>query len=150
MIDLTKIDKPYGMLDAESQKRLKDAFKAGEAVEMFRAGLGWCRAGAIFVPSAVYRLMSTTKPVIDWSHVGKGFKYLAVDGSGAVYVYTRCPERGRYTWINACAGESAPVNALASYRPGNCDWQDSLVSRPDAESLFNQKPSAGVRIKLGK
>ena len=82
-------------------------------------------------PVKIVQDESAIKPSIDWSHVKGEYKWLSVNKDGSAYVYTNEPERsGSDYWYNY-SGSFNEVNGLASYTPGTCDWQDSLVKRPD-------------------
>ena len=74
------------------------------------------------------------KPSIDWSHVKGEYKWLAVDKDGSAYVYKDEPERSGSDYWYSHNGSLNEVNGLASYTPGTCDWQDSLVKRPEGET----------------
>ena len=70
-----------------------------------------------------------TKPSIDWSHVSENFQYLAMDGRGLHHLFVEKPERISAEWIT-----HAPyiyADHFASFIPGTCDWEDSLVKRPE-------------------
>ena len=82
-------------------------------------------------PVKIVQDESAIKPSIDWSHVKGEYKWLSVNKDGSAYVYTNEPERsGSDCWYSH-NGSFNEVNGLASYTPGTCDWQDSLVKRPD-------------------
>ena len=70
------------------------------------------------------------KPSINWEHVNKKFKWLSVDENGDAYVFENKPKVDDHYWFSLKGGLSE-VSGLASYAPGTCDWQDSLVKRPN-------------------
>ena len=80
-------------------------------------------------PVEVIKVLS--KPSIDWSHVKGEYKWLSVDKDGSAYVHENEPERGENDHWFCLKGDLFEVNGLASYTPGTCDWEDSLVKRPD-------------------
>ena len=75
-----------------------------------------------------------TKPSINWSHVKDEYKWLSVDATGSAYVYEDEPERSESDHWYSHKGSLSEVSGLASYVPGTCDWQDSLVKRPEGET----------------
>lgn len=70
------------------------------------------------------------KPSINWDHVSPKYKYLVSTGQRA-YLSVDKPrlsdDRFRWTWAG---GDISTAHVFTSYRPGNCEWQDSLVERP--------------------
>lgn len=85
-----------------------------------------------------YRLKKAKPDSVNWAHVHPDFNYIARDSNGAVYAYTRIPVivGGANFWsIDAGSdGIAAKVTLLASYQHGDCDWQDSLLVRPEADT----------------
>ena len=75
-----------------------------------------------------YYRVSPTKPNIEWGHVHPDLNWLARDESGAAYLYDVEPVKGKYTF----APKPKMMDALpfASYKPGDCNWSESLVRRP--------------------
>ena len=70
-----------------------------------------------------------TKPSIDWSHINEEFQYLAMDKDGLHHLFAEKPEPIAVEWTTYSLYIYA--NHFASFTPGTCDWQDSLVKRPD-------------------
>lgn len=70
-----------------------------------------------------------TKPSINWEHVWKDFKFLAQDIDGNAYLYWEKPVLRGTGW-QTTQGDFAEAQSYASYTPGTCDWQYSLVERP--------------------
>ena len=81
-------------------------------------------------PVKIVQDESATKPSIDWSHVKGEYKWLSVDKDGNVYVYANELEHSEKDYWYSQEGIHYEVSGLASYTPGTCDWQDSLVKRP--------------------
>ena len=82
-------------------------------------------------PYPVEITKAVTKPSIDWTQIKDEYKWLAVDVNGCAYVYENEPNTdGSAYW---CASSAAyfHVNGLVSYSRGTCDWEDSLVERPN-------------------
>ena len=83
-------------------------------------------------PYPVEVIKALTKPSIDWSHVSSEYNYLVQDSDGEGYLCGEEPSRVKSGW-NA---RSPYISAMAfsSYVPGTCDWQDSLVKRPEGDN----------------
>ena len=69
------------------------------------------------------------KPSIDWSHVSEDFQWLAMDSGGLHHLFAEKPEPIVEEW--ATHARYIYAGHFASFTPGTCDWQDSLVKRPD-------------------
>jgi hypothetical protein len=127
MIDLTQITSAFGLLDDATKAALMAHHRP---IEIFE-GLGWRELD--FFPSwsltSTYRAKSRPKPSIDWTQVTPNFKWLAQDGYGSAYLYENQPESGHAMWKTP--GEIHEVRAFVSYDPGDCDWRDSLIQRPE-------------------
>lgn len=131
MEDLTKIDRPFGLLDPETQKALKNWPHGLEYFDGYRwfprlfrdHGLHWTYR-AIPAPK--------TKPSADWSHAAPECIWLARDRDGEGYFYDQKPSRGEGGWWSS-DGKFRKASVLASYDPGTCDWTESLVCRPGCE-----------------
>ena len=70
-----------------------------------------------------------TKPSINWDQVSAEYNYLARDANGDAHLYGEEPPRLTTIWNMVSPYISA--TAFTSYEPGTCDWEDSLVKRPD-------------------
>lgn len=78
-----------------------------------------------------YRI-AATKPSIDWSHVADEYRWLAVDEDGRASLFSvePCHDFDDHEWAIDQRGRFIDASALTSFRPGTCDWRDSLVERP--------------------
>ena len=76
-----------------------------------------------------YRIAQKSKPSVNWDHVLKNCNWLARDRNKRVYVYEQKPVLGDGFWA-ASEGLIFSTDCLASLEEGDCDWQDSLVERP--------------------
>lgn len=83
----------------------------------------------VFYDDVQYRIKS--KPWINWEHVSEKFNALAVDEQGAARFYSSRPVLSveNSIWLTPHYGSSMSVSAFASFTPGTCAWQDSLVMR---------------------
>ena len=70
-----------------------------------------------------------TKPSIDWDHVSPEYGYLFQDSDGEGYLCLDKPSRIESGWN--VGSHYTHANLFTSYKSGSCDWQDSLVKRPD-------------------
>lgn len=79
-----------------------------------------------------YRVKPASKPSINWEHVHPDYKWLATDADGETYLYKEEPSlmaRGDGAWPAGWDWGDATI--FASFTPGDCDWKDSLVQRPE-------------------
>lgn len=130
MTNLTKIDRPFGLLDPETQEALRIEGRKGN-VEVFCDG-GWMTGGSISIcDHLTYRARPApfVPDTIDWSHVAPEWKWMARDEDGEGFLFRSMPEidDGGY-W---CDDENLEADVFASYRRGTVAWQDSLVKRPE-------------------
>lgn len=136
MTDLTKIDKPFGELDADTKIALFSYWVKGGLLQMRHSdGKTWLSRPADELPisSLVTYRAAVTKPSINWDHVASEFRWLARDKSGDVRLYDHMPRQAETYWHNATdAHNSGYAHTYASYTPGTCDWTDSLVQRPES------------------
>ena len=72
-----------------------------------------------------------TKPSIDWTQIKDEYKWLAVDVNGCAYVYENEPNNDGSAYWCSSGTTYFHVNGLVSYSRGTCDWEDSLVKRPN-------------------
>lgn len=123
MTDLTKIDKPFEELDRETKIALFTAWVDGAQIENNHGTVNypaWNRG-------YTYRV-AVTKPSIDWSHVAPQFKWMATDEDGVTCLFSEKPVAVGDNWMGDVFVDAM---AFASFVPGNCDWKDSLVKRPE-------------------
>lgn len=126
---------PFGSWPRPAQVALFEAWLDGARIEMRNSCLqNWSLTGGMrWLASSYYRLapipIPKAKPSIDWSQVASGFKYLARDQDGRVWLYAARPVRMEHKWLSYAVLPAARAEAFASYRPGDCDWKDSLIER---------------------
>ena len=68
------------------------------------------------------------KPYINWDHVHKDINALVMFPRCSVGLYVAIPEQRSGGWIGG--GYMTEASNFASFIPGTCRWQDSLVMRP--------------------
>lgn len=80
-----------------------------------------------------YRI-APEKPSINWDHVAPEFKYLCVNKLGDGFLSNQ-PYRnianGYFEWGDWPTTTIIRADAFASFKPGNCAPEDSLVERPE-------------------
>ena len=82
-------------------------------------------------PVKIVQGESATKPSIDWTQIKDEYKWLAVDVNECAYVYENEPNNDGSAFWCSSSTTYFNVNGLVSYSRGTCDWQDSLVKRPN-------------------
>ena len=80
-------------------------------------------------PYPVEVIKSLTKPSIDWSHVSSEYNYLVQDSDGEGYLCGEEPLCVESGWGSESSYTLA--STFTSYTTGTCDWQDSIVKRPE-------------------
>lgn len=79
-----------------------------------------------------YRV-KVTKPSIDWSHVSDELVCLMESPSGYIFLSTHVPEASPSNWVLPDRARTFSPDSFASFKPGTCDWKESLVIRPGYE-----------------
>jgi hypothetical protein len=73
------------------------------------------------------------KPSINWDHVSKDYNYLATDKDGRSYLFKNKNKPNlllsQGSWMGT-PNSASDAEGLSSFKKGDCDWKDSLVSRP--------------------
>ena len=82
-------------------------------------------------PYPVEVVKAVTKPSIDWTQIKDEYKWLAVDVNECAYVYENEPTIATSAYWCSSSATYFHVNGLVSYSRGTCDWEDSLIQRPD-------------------
>jgi hypothetical protein len=133
MDNLTKIEKPYALLDDITKLAIKDKFNSGEIIQRLDANGIWVDDfDPAFFNELTYRVKPKTKPQIPWDAIVEDYMWAARDDSGDVYIYKNRPKifLEHKGWIDI--GIMAPrMEEFLKFDPGTCDWTDSLVSRLD-------------------
>ena len=81
-------------------------------------------------PYPVGVVSRVVRPTIDWSHVHTKYRWLAKDPSGSHWLYEKQPYKTDCGWKSE-SGDCTCADGFATLSPGFCDWEDSLVKRPD-------------------
>ena len=134
MMDLTKIDQPFGTLDIETKLALCRAGYEGKVIECLCIANGkWSVViDPTWFPDCTYRLQP--EPLRDislpWAALDARWRHGARDMDGGVWVYSECPDPGTIFWTTD--GSCIEVTGLfANFYPGNKPWSESLIRRPE-------------------
>ena len=130
MTDLTKIEKPFGFLDNETQQALRNH---GGPYERYSEDGDWVGIFPSWLKNSCYRVKTQplTKPSIDWSHVADKYKWLAIDENKSAYLYIDKPLTHNMRKVWTADKDYIPAVNFASFKQGTCDWKDSLIERPE-------------------
>ena len=130
--DLTKINVPFGLLDADTRGRLQ---ASDGPFQRYWHG-DW---SAVLDPSwsdhVTYRIApaALTQDVIPWDAIKPEYIWAARDEDGKIYVYAKKPIfGGSCCWLG---GRYFGISFLVGCVPGTVDWSDSLQRRPSAPEV---------------
>jgi len=130
--EVEKEYKKWGEMTTEEHKDLVYAYYVEKKKIEFRRdehSKEWVTCYPVWPPEYYYRI-AETKPEIDWDHVHHDFNYLAEDDDGSPRLFPYEPKRFSDQWNLAGPGDEVSASSHASYKPGTCDWKDSLIKRP--------------------
>lgn len=85
--------------------------------------------GAEINPHLIYKV-ACQKPSFDWSLFKPEYKWSITDGMGVTYVVDFELDVRSVNW-DRVKRKGSVVNGLRCYQPGDCDWMDSLIIRPE-------------------
>lgn len=133
--------KQFKDLSKEEKLELIEAQIDGKVVEIYVGGRGWakpCSDGKIvYYPDVCYRVAETQDQFTNWDILPPEYKWIARDGSEAVYAYTEKPTLdgvNSYWHGKGLSPTGLPkVDELTCYKQGTVDWKDSLIERPEGE-----------------
>lgn len=126
--------KKFGELTREEQVALFSAWLEGHTIEFLNpTTLSWFESISCFPPTwsknVSYRV-KPIKPSVNWDHVHPDYNYLAENHDSRVPIFfSEEPTKGNYYWV-AGKGKWTYAKSHASYTPGTCDWDKSLIKRP--------------------
>ena len=121
--------KKFGDMTREEQAELVyQVIIERKTISFSNNGEGWREIAFPAWDSQHYYRVASTKPSIDWDHVHSDLNWLARDESGSAYLYDVEPVKGKYTF--APKPKMMDARPFASYKPGDCNWSESLVRRP--------------------
>lgn len=124
------------IIDTAYKIKVMQAYLDGKPIEFFNGYLeNWEVWESDLEPvwswlGTSYRVKELTKPSINWDEVSDEYNWLACDGDGRVYLYEHPPEIDEESgvWCSNCSFTNA--SAFKSFIKGNCDWEESLIQRP--------------------
>jgi len=128
--DLTKITAPFGLLDDDTQARLKAWPHGWECFDK----RGWKVWEPYWAFTATYRAKPAplTQDTVPWGQIPKSLDRAARDKNGQAHVFTVTPkiDEARGEWLGG--GTSFRIDHVhVGYQRGTCDWKDSLQRRPE-------------------
>ena len=136
MIDLTKIDQPFGALDIETKLALHRAHYEGKVIvakiHIIDPDRWIVTNTPEWLPRSIYRLQP--EPMRDislpWAALDARWQWAALDDGGNVWVYAELPDLGTSIWKT---GHSCleVTDLFANFDPGNKPWNESLIRRPE-------------------
>lgn len=135
MIDLTKINKPFGELDDATKGALLLAKHNGAKIETAAfVGRFYQLLNPEFIhDDQVYRV--APPPVIpmsvDWSVFKPNIRWIAADEDDEVYAFEEKPCRQVSFWGDDGSVCISYIQHLASFQRGTVDWKYSLLERPE-------------------
>lgn len=136
-VDLTKVNVPFGLLDFNTQSRLRALMADGNSVEVYTA-MGWVNRDfdhphgnhAPIRATNVYREKLSMDMCIPWNAFEDNFRYAARDKNGKVWVFQDRPSIDNTFWVSKTGNDFLRIPDCIKYNPGNKDWKDSLIERP--------------------
>jgi hypothetical protein len=138
-MDLTTIEKPFGLLDEETKAALQAAYENREVVEYF-VGSGWVKSQTpTWGPAVTYRARPTPKPPaieLPWEVIDSRWGWVAMDSGGCLKFLTHKPrlsEYNRWSLSHLSSGDIAYIHPelLKGVSINVTDWQQSLTKRPE-------------------
>jgi hypothetical protein len=125
MIDLTKIEKPFGLLDKETQSALR-GYKG--TIEVY-GSKGWVSADCpSFFPRCAYRAKPLTLP--EWpTGLRPEWKWIAMDECGRIFAYQDKPERLWNVWGED--GKCIRIEQLIDISFDGIPWREAIIQRPE-------------------
>lgn len=140
MINLTKIDQPFGSLDIETKLALHRAHYAGKVIEakINNPDKWFADRDPSWAPTFFYRLqLEAMRDILcPWYALNTCWQWAARDLGGLVWVYTNKPTLSVSCWVpdmtSPVAWRGQRISGfLVGIDPGNKPWEESLVSRPE-------------------
>lgn len=132
--DLTAITAPFGLLDDDTQQRLR-AWPHGAT--FLTVNGSWAPRGSMpWYANVTYRARPAplVPDYVDWSQVGPAVNHFARNEDGVVCGFECEPrQNGRGWWSDRGTLITDVDRLFPSYNPGTVKWFNSLISRPEVE-----------------
>jgi len=127
MTDLTKIEKPFGMLSEKKQKALCN-YKGG--IELFNGSTWVDKLHDNFFRTRTYRAAPVTLP--DWPPgLAPKWQWIAMDDAGWIYSYEYKPDDdGAATWLHQ-KGCRNITDLFENLSFDGIHWRDAIIQRPE-------------------
>ena len=130
--DLTQITAPFGLLDDDTQARLKAWPHGWEYISMIkRRWIDWRNPFWEFTSTYRAKPAPLMQDPVPWGQIPKGMDWAARDASGAAFTYADAPVAGNSEWCSTGGTFARIDNCHVGYQRGTCDWKDSLQRRPE-------------------
>jgi hypothetical protein len=125
MTDLTKIEKPFGLLDKETQDAL---WEHKGIIERF-IGTSWVdKEGGLFYGTFTYRAKAAKLP--EWpAGLPPKWQWIAMDECGDIYAFQEGPGRQFCLWDSA--GPSRRIDDLIPISFDGTPWREAIIKRPE-------------------
>ena len=129
MTDLTKIEKPFGLLDKETREALLAHYGSGGAAEYYSISGVWVECDHQFFSGSTYR--AKPLPLPEWpAGLLPKWRWMAMDENGYVYVYTDRPKCGAVDWAGT---DYSRIDRLIPISFDGIPWEKAVIERPEDE-----------------
>jgi hypothetical protein len=128
MTDLTKIEKPFGLLDKETQDAL---WEHKGIIERF-IGTSWVdKEGGLFYGTFTYRAKAAKPAKLpEWpAGLRPEWKWIAMDGDGGVCVHQDKPEKTRGMWSSN--KNQYRIDHMVNISFDGIPWREAVIQRPE-------------------
>lgn len=119
--------KMFEQLTKEEKLNLFEAWIDGKTIEVSNGNDNYVTAKPNWDYYLYYRIKET-KPSINWDQVSKEYNYLFKGAMGSYLLTAHAPIKDHRDWAWLAP---ARADSHISFKPGTCDWKDSLVRRYD-------------------
>jgi hypothetical protein len=125
MTDLTKIEKPFGLLDDETQSALREY---DGTIEWFNGSIWVCNGHTFFYNSSTYRAVPPKLP--EWpAGLRSEWRWIAMNEDGGVCAYDERPRCRFDIWT--ARGQSFRVDRLIDVSFDGVPWKQAIIQRPE-------------------
>lgn len=121
--------KPFGQLPIEERVAIFRAHQEGTRIEVYSFPHWFNCIHPTWSLGAIYRIAPEPSS-INWDHVAPKWVALAMDDDGEWYLCTEVPYKKERFWDATDGADWIAPELFASFKPGTCDWTESLVLHP--------------------
>lgn len=134
-IDTNTLEGKIAVMQAAADgKKIEYRYRGDEQFEIVQGNavndLGWHWSTHEY---RIYQKLKT-KDTFDFAGLNQKWKYAARDENGGLYLYNNIPSQGTCCF-NPNGDTRIATDMFDSYKVGNCDWRDSLISRDEAQAM---------------